>query len=83
MFPRIQGLEHCISSDGFFDLEHLPKKVAIVGAGYIGVELAGVLNGMGVDTTMFIRQDHVLRGFDTLIQNGVMESYKKHGVKVW
>lgn len=58
------GKELCIDSDGFFELEQLPRKVAVVGAGYIAVELAGVLNALGADTTIFTRRDGVLRSFD-------------------
>jgi glutathione reductase (NADPH) len=47
--PEIDGAHHGITSDGFFDIEVLPKKIAIVGAGYIAVELAGVLNAIGVE----------------------------------
>uniref|UniRef100_K3XAP0 FAD/NAD(P)-binding domain-containing protein n=1 Tax=Globisporangium ultimum (strain ATCC 200006 / CBS 805.95 / DAOM BR144) TaxID=431595 RepID=K3XAP0_GLOUD len=61
LIPDIPGKEHCIDSDGFFELEVLPKKVAVVGAGYIAVELAGVLNGLGSDTTIFCRKHGVLR----------------------
>lgn len=64
LIPNIPGKEHCIDSDGFFELEQLPKKVAVVGAGYIAVELAGVLHGLGSDTTIFCRKDGVLRTFD-------------------
>lgn len=64
LIPDIPGKELCIDSDGFFELEYLPKKVAVVGAGYIAVELAGVLNSFGSDTTIFTRRDGVLRSFD-------------------
>jgi glutathione reductase (NADPH) len=56
--------EHGIDSDGFFDIAALPKKVAVVGAGYIAVELAGVLNVLGSETELFVRKEGVLRGFD-------------------
>lgn len=64
LVPEIPGREHCIDSDGFFALETLPKRVAVVGAGYIATELAGVLHGLGADTTIFCRHDGVLRSFD-------------------
>ncbi|KAJ8310171.1 hypothetical protein KUTeg_012036 [Tegillarca granosa] len=57
--PNIPGAEHGISSDGFFELEDLPKKVAVVGAGYIAVELAGIFNALGADTSILIRFDKV------------------------
>lgn len=64
LIPEIPGKEHCIDSDGFFELEDLPKKVAVVGAGYIATELAGMLHGLGSDTTIFCRHEGVLRSFD-------------------
>ena len=56
--------EFGIDSDGFFELDALPKKVAVVGAGYIAVELAGVLNQLGSECELFVRKDGVLRNFD-------------------
>lgn len=47
--------QHCINSDGFFEIDRLPKRVAVIGAGYIAVELAGILNALGVDTHLFVR----------------------------
>ncbi|TMW58423.1 hypothetical protein Poli38472_009982 [Pythium oligandrum] len=78
--PDIPGKEHCIDSDGFFELEELPKKVAVVGAGYIAVELAGVLHGLGSDTTIFCRKDGVLRGFDELIRSTLHDAMAKDGL---
>jgi hypothetical protein len=54
--------------DGFFELTTMPKKVVVVGAGYIGVELAGVFNGLGAHTTLVSRNDGVLKAFDPLIR---------------
>lgn len=65
--PNIKGAEYGIDSDGFFELESLPKSVAIIGAGYIAVEIAGVMNSFGVDTHLFVRQGTPLRSFDPLI----------------
>lgn len=78
----IPGAEYGITSDGFFELETQPKKVAIVGAGYIGVELAGVFNGLGTETHLFIRGETVLRVFDDIIQDTITETYIKHGVHI-
>eukprot|EP01054_Gregarina_sp_Poly1_P008681 Gregarina_sp_Poly_1__8680@NODE_517_length_7789_cov_181_285159_g84_i1_p2_GENE_NODE_517_length_7789_cov_181_285159_g84_i1NODE_517_length_7789_cov_181_285159_g84_i1_p2_ORF_typecomplete_len436_score60_98Pyr_redox_2/PF07992_14/1_3e56Pyr_redox_3/PF13738_6/7_2e17Pyr_redox/PF00070_27/0_0011Pyr_redox/PF00070_27/7_3e03Pyr_redox/PF00070_27/3_5e10Pyr_redox/PF00070_27/2_3e03Pyr_redox_dim/PF02852_22/1_8e12FAD_oxidored/PF12831_7/1e08FAD_oxidored/PF12831_7/3_6e03GIDA/PF01134_22/6_7e07GIDA/PF01134_22/48GIDA/PF01 len=71
----IPGEDLAINSDGFFDLEDLPKKVAVVGAGYIAVELAGVLNGLGAETHLFCRGQFVLRKFDTLISREVTTQF--------
>ncbi len=64
---KIPGGEHIMNSDGFFHLENQPKKAGIIGAGYIAVELAGILNGLGTDVSIFCREDQVLRSFDPMI----------------
>jgi len=78
----IPGEEHTIDSDGFFQLEDLPKKTVVVGAGYIAVELAGILNALGSDTTMIIRNEVFLRPFDAYVRDAVFEQTKANGVKV-
>ena len=62
--PDIPGAEYGIDSDGVFELQILPKRVAIVGAGYIAVEIAGVFNSLGSETHLFVRKDRPLRQFD-------------------
>ncbi len=62
--PDIPGAEYGIDSDGVFELQLLPKRVAIVGAGYIAVEIAGVFNALGSETHLFVRKDRPLRQFD-------------------
>lgn len=62
--PDIPGAEYGIDSDGVFELQILPKRVAIVGAGYIAVEIAGVFNALGSETHLFVRKDRPLRQFD-------------------
>lgn len=76
----VEGATHGITSDGFFDMEYLPKKIAVVGAGYIAVELAGVLNAIGVEVHMFIRGDTFLRTFDPMIQETMTKTYEDAGV---
>jgi len=76
----VEGAEHGITSDGFFDIEQLPKKIAVVGAGYIAVELAGVLNAIGVEVHMFIRGNTFLRTFDPMIQATMTKAYEDAGV---
>ncbi|RMZ90498.1 hypothetical protein DV736_g2284, partial [Chaetothyriales sp. CBS 134916] len=78
----IKGAEHGISSDEFFLIKHLPKKIVFVGAGYISVELAGVLNAIGVETHMFIRGNTFLRKFDPLIQDVLTQHYEDIGVHI-
>ncbi|XP_050418903.1 glutathione reductase, mitochondrial [Patella vulgata] len=82
IFPDIPGAEHGISSDGFFELEDLPKKTIVVGAGYIAVELAAIFASLGSETSIFIRHDEVLRTFDTCISRTVTENLENGGVKV-
>jgi glutathione reductase (NADPH) len=65
--PRLPGAEFGFTSDGFFDLEARPERMAVVGSGYVSVELAGVFNGLGSDTTVLIRKDRVLRSFDRML----------------
>lgn len=76
----IEGEELGINSDGFFDLETQPKKVAVVGAGYIAVEMAGMFNALGTETHLFIRQDKFLRTFDPMVQDTITAEYEKQGI---
>ena len=71
--PDIQGSELAITSDGFFELQQQPKKVLVVGSGYIAVELAGVLNALGSDVTLAIRKESVLREFDPMLSEALMQ----------
>jgi glutathione reductase (NADPH) len=77
---NVEGANHGITSDGFFDMEYLPKKIAVVGAGYIAVELAGVLNAIGVEVHMFIRGATFLRSFDPMVQETMTTAYEDAGV---
>ena len=78
----IKGAEHGITSDGFFDIEELPRKIALVGAGYIAVELAGVMNAIGIETHMFIRGERFLRNFEPMVQETLTKRYEDAGVKI-
>ncbi|KAL2809342.1 hypothetical protein BJX63DRAFT_365373 [Aspergillus granulosus] len=80
--PDIKGAEHGITSDGFFEIEELPPKVAVVGAGYIAVELAGVMGTVGVETHMLIRGETFLRKFDPMVQKTMTERYEAVGIHV-
>ena len=80
--PTVPGAEHGITSDGFFEIEDLPPKIAVVGAGYIAVELAGVLNAINVETHMFIRGDTFLRKFDPMVQKTMTDRYEASGVRL-
>ncbi|KAF2864013.1 glutathione reductase [Piedraia hortae CBS 480.64] len=78
----VPGAELGIDSDGFFELEQQPKKVAVVGAGYIAIELAGVLHALGSETHLFIRHNTFLRSFDPMIQEKVVAEYERQGIQL-
>lgn len=78
--PEVEGAELGITSDGFFELEKQPKKVAVVGAGYIAIEMAGMFHALGTETHLFIRQDKLLRTFDPMIQDRVTAEYERQGI---
>jgi glutathione reductase (NADPH) len=78
----VPGEEHVIDSDGFFDLDTQPKKVGVLGAGYIAVELAGVFHGLGSETSLFVRGDKALRAFDTMISTQLDKTMKHSGINV-
>ena len=78
--PAIPGAEHAITSDGFFAMGAQPKQVAMIGSGYIAVELAGVLNSLGTDVTMYLRKSHVLGEFDSLLKTTLFDALQKSGV---
>ncbi|RKK06568.1 Glutathione reductase [Fusarium oxysporum f. sp. narcissi] len=80
--PQIPGAEYGINSDGFFDILTQPKKVAIIGAGYIAVEFAGMFNALGTETHLFIRHETFLRSFDPMIQEAVTKEYERLGVNL-
>lgn len=77
--PNIPGAELGIDSNGFFALAEQPERVAVVGAGYIAVELAGVLHSLGSATHLFVRKQSPLRAFDPLIVDTLMEMMTREG----
>ena len=78
--PAVQGAEYGIDSNGVFALTELPKRAAVVGAGYIAVELAGVLNSLGVETHLFVRKHAPLRNFDPMMAETLIESMQQNGI---
>lgn len=72
-WPEIEGADLGIDSDGFFALTEQPKRAVVVGAGYIAVELAGVLQSLGTDTKLAVRKHAPLRSFDTMLSESVVE----------
>ncbi|EFP90653.2 glutathione reductase (NADPH) [Puccinia graminis f. sp. tritici CRL 75-36-700-3] len=82
VLPEIEGAELGIDSDGFFALEALPKRVAVVGAGYIAVELAGIFHAMGAETHLIVRQNQPLRTFDSIIRDTLTDHMEHIGIQI-
>ncbi|MDD9965856.1 MAG: glutathione-disulfide reductase [Myxococcales bacterium] len=80
--PAIPGVELAITSNEAFYLDELPRRMAIVGGGYIAVEFAGIFNGLGVETQLVYRGDLVLRGFDLDIRATLSDELRKAGIIV-
>jgi glutathione reductase (NADPH) len=80
--PQTEGVELGITSDGFFELEKLPRRVAVVGSGYIAVELAGMLSALGSDVTMLLRREHLLRNFDSMLRENLTEEMLGDGIDI-
>lgn len=81
--PDIPGIEHAITSDGMFELKTQPKKMVILGGGYIGCEFACIMNGLGTEVTMVIRKDQILNGFDCDLRNELHEAMQKQGIRIF
>ncbi|XP_020863987.1 glutathione reductase, mitochondrial [Phascolarctos cinereus] len=79
---QIPGASLGMSSDGFFELEDLPRRSVIVGAGYIAVEIAGILSALGSRTSLMIRHNKVLRSFDSMISSNCTEELENAGIEV-
>jgi glutathione reductase (NADPH) len=82
LVPDIPGAELGITSDGFFDLEKLPQRVAVVGSGYIAIEVTGILNALGSKTCLVLRKESALREFDTMIGQATLKILRDDGVDV-
>ncbi|TPG84768.1 glutathione-disulfide reductase [Pseudomonas mandelii] len=80
--PDIPGREHAITSNEAFFLEQLPKRVLVVGGGYIAVEFAGIFNGLGADTSLLYRGDLFLRGFDKSVRTHLVQELTKRGLQL-
>lgn len=80
--PNIPGAEYGITSDGFFELHEQPKRVAVIGAGYIGVELAGVMHALGSETHLIVRKEKPLREFDPILADTLVEVMETEGPKL-
>jgi glutathione reductase (NADPH) len=80
--PQLPGADHGITSDGFFSLEQRPKRVAIVGSGYVACELAGAFHELGAGVDLFIRRDHLLTSFDVMLGKSLMREMREQGMTV-
>lgn len=80
--PEIPGADFGIDSDGFFELVKQPKRVAVVGAGYIAVELAGVMNALGSEVSLLLRRQHFLGRFDACIRESLASMMQEDGVDI-
>ncbi len=80
--PEIPGHEHAISSNEAFFLKELPKRVLVVGGGYIAVEFAGIFHGLGAETSLLYRGEMFLRGFDGAVRKHLHEELLKRGMDV-
>ena len=81
--PEIEGLEHVVTSDHMLEeIYELPRRFVVVGAGYIGVEIASIMNGLGAETTLILRGDAPLRGFDDDIRAQVTNGLEQHGIEI-
>jgi len=80
--PDIPGKEYVVTSDDMFALQKLPKRILIVGGGYIAVEFAGIMHGLGVKTTLCYRGDRLLRGFDDDVREFLTQEMGKKGIAI-
>ena len=80
--PQIPGAEYGIDSDGFFDLQERPDRVAVLGAGYIAVEVAGVFHALGTETHLLVRKHKPLRSFDDMLSDTLVEIMEAEGPKL-
>lgn len=82
LVPELPGAGFGITSDGFFELAEQPKNVAVVGGGYIAVELAGLLRALGSEVTMILRRAHFLNDFDAMLRDELMVQMQADGVRM-
>ncbi|NQV98986.1 MAG: glutathione-disulfide reductase [Rhodospirillales bacterium] len=80
--PDVPGIAHAITSNEALDLAELPKRIAVVGGGYIAVEFAGIFNALGSEVHVIIRADNILRGFDDAMRDGLRDEMTKKGIHI-
>jgi glutathione reductase (NADPH) len=81
LVPDVPGAGYGITSDGFFELERRPDKVAIVGSGYVAAELSGVLHALGAKVTLVLRRESLLGNFDLMLRETLMEHTRAAGME--
>lgn len=82
ILPELPGVEHGFTSDDFFELDERPERIAICGSGYVSVELSGVFNALGSQTTVLIRKERVLRSFDAMLGEELTMAMQASGITV-
>jgi glutathione reductase (NADPH) len=82
ILPDLPGAELGITSDGFFELERRPRRVAVIGSGYIACELAGAFHELGSEVELFIRKDHLLTHFDVMLGKSLMRETRAQGMTI-
>jgi glutathione reductase (NADPH) len=82
MLPPIRGAELGTTSDGFFDLEKRPDRVAVVGSGYIAIELAGIFASLGAKATLVLRGHRALKDFDSMLGEAMLKIMREEGIEV-
>lgn len=82
MLPALPGVELGITSDGFFELERLPERVAVVGSGYIAIELAGIFAALGAKATLVLRGEAALKTFDPMVGEAMVNIFREDGIEV-
>ena len=80
--PDVPGAQHGITSDGFFELEQRPDRIAIVGAGYIAAELAGVMRALGSHVTLIVRREQLLMSFDSMLRGLLIQQMREDRIEV-
>ena len=80
--PKIPGIEYCITSNEAFELAVQPRRVLMVGGGYIAVEFAGIFRGLGSEVTLSYRGEQILRGFDDDVRHHLAQEIGKKGIRI-
>lgn len=80
--PMLPGAEFGITSDGFFELEHCPRRVVVVGGGYIAIELTCMFNALGAEVALILRGAVLLKSFDSLLQESLLTQLRAAGVQI-